>query len=81
MSESTSSESSVSGFCLLRYQHMDLPALLVPSRNITNPAASIVASGKTASMKIVLLILSIKRSTKVMVFLSWEGYCYFLVVN
>ena len=77
MSESISSESSVSGFYLTSFStHGFACASCTEPGNSVNPAASIVAAAHTAAMKLVLFVLSLK-STKVMVFLSREGYCYF----
>jgi hypothetical protein len=78
MSESISSESSVSGFYFTSFStHGFACASCTEPGNSVNPAASIVAAAHTAAMKLLLLVLSLKRSTKVMVFLSREGYCYF----
>jgi hypothetical protein len=71
MSESISSESSVSGFWFTSFSaHGFAYASCTEPGNCIDPAASIVAAANTAAMKLVLLILSLKRSTKVIVFLS-----------
>jgi hypothetical protein len=65
MSESISSESLVDGSCVMIFSaHGFAYASYIGSRNITNPAASIVADANTAATKLVLLISSLKRRQK-----------------
>jgi len=46
-----------------------------------NPAARTVATANTATIKTVVFFIVIKTITKVYVYLSLEGYCYFLEVD